>query len=103
MSELWQLGLDELSACVARGEASCVEAGGASLDRVAAVDDQVGAFLSLRSEAALREASEADRARAKGDGGNSPPAGKRFGTHIAPSTVIKILYKLVWHCFGHVS
>ncbi|NRA01239.1 MAG: Asp-tRNA(Asn)/Glu-tRNA(Gln) amidotransferase subunit GatA [Myxococcales bacterium] len=66
MSELWQLGLDELSACVARGEASCVEAVGASLDRVAAVDDQVGAFLSLRSEAALREASEADRARAKG-------------------------------------
>ncbi|MEE2703940.1 MAG: Asp-tRNA(Asn)/Glu-tRNA(Gln) amidotransferase subunit GatA [Myxococcota bacterium] len=66
MSELWQLGLGELSACVARGEASCVEVVRASLDRVAAVDEQVGAFLLLRGEAALREASEADLARAKG-------------------------------------
>jgi aspartyl-tRNA(Asn)/glutamyl-tRNA(Gln) amidotransferase subunit A len=67
VSELAALGLGELAERVARREASCREIVAASLARIEAVDAQVGAFLSLRPEEALREAQGVDRARAQGD------------------------------------
>lgn len=58
--------LGALSERVGRGDASCREVMRACLDRVANVDEQVGAFLSLREADALREAEAADEARAAG-------------------------------------
>ncbi len=67
MSTLADRTLCELAPLVAGGKASCREVVQAFLDRSAEVDARVGAFVSLRREEALREADEADRARARGE------------------------------------
>jgi aspartyl-tRNA(Asn)/glutamyl-tRNA(Gln) amidotransferase subunit A len=67
VTELAEQTLVELRHLVAAGEASCRDVVQACLDRVAAVDSRVQAFVRLRAEEALREAGEADAARARGD------------------------------------
>jgi aspartyl-tRNA(Asn)/glutamyl-tRNA(Gln) amidotransferase subunit A len=57
----------EMADSLAKGETSSVELTQAHLDRVAAVDGQVKAFLHVDSEGALAQAKEVDARRAKGE------------------------------------
>jgi len=57
----------ELRARLARKEVSAVEVTGAALARIAEVDGQVHAFLSVHREEALARAAEIDRALAAGE------------------------------------
>ncbi len=59
----------ELSAALKAGETSSRELAQASLDRVAAVDQKLGAFLTTTPELALEAADAADRAIASGAAG----------------------------------
>ena len=67
MSELVEQTLAELVETVATGSASCREIMQAHLDRIADIDDALGAFVSLRADAALAEARAADDARTRGE------------------------------------
>ena len=64
----------ELLGLLHRGEASSVDIASAHLDRVAAVDDRVGAFLHMDREAVLAQAAEID-ARCRVGGPLGPLAG----------------------------
>ncbi|MER7419669.1 Asp-tRNA(Asn)/Glu-tRNA(Gln) amidotransferase subunit GatA [Micromonospora peucetia] len=66
MSDLTRLTATEIAGLVATGEASAVEVTRAHLDRIAAVDDRVHAFLHVDSEGALAAAAEVDARRAAG-------------------------------------
>ena len=66
MSDVVGSTLAELSELAASGRASCREIVSAFLERREQVDNRVGAMLRVRDEQALREADEADRARAAG-------------------------------------
>ncbi len=66
MSELTRLSAAALSEKLADGEVSSVEATRAHLDRIAAVDGDVHAFLHV-SDHALEVAADIDRRRAAGD------------------------------------
>ena len=66
MSELWDRSLSELIALVSRGEASCRDVVGSCLERIRRVDPDLGAFVAVREEEAIREAEEADRMRREG-------------------------------------
>jgi aspartyl-tRNA(Asn)/glutamyl-tRNA(Gln) amidotransferase subunit A len=57
----------ELAEALAAGEVSAVEAAQAHLDRIAAVDDLVHAFLHVDAEGALAAAREVDARRAAGE------------------------------------
>src|SRR4051794_4636774 len=57
----------ETAAAIKIGEVSAVEVAQAHLDRIAAVDDQVKAFLHVDTEGALAAAQAVDEARAAGD------------------------------------
>jgi aspartyl-tRNA(Asn)/glutamyl-tRNA(Gln) amidotransferase subunit A len=57
----------ELLDLMASGEASAVEATRACLDRIAAHDGQIGAFLRVDGERALAQAASVDRRRAAGE------------------------------------
>jgi aspartyl-tRNA(Asn)/glutamyl-tRNA(Gln) amidotransferase subunit A len=59
----------ELSRSLARGEASSRELTQASLDRVAAQDGELNAFITVTAEQALVAADAADAARSQGDVG----------------------------------
>ncbi|MCM3657119.1 Asp-tRNA(Asn)/Glu-tRNA(Gln) amidotransferase subunit GatA [Agromyces mediolanus] len=65
--DLIRLSAAELAGRLGRGEVSSVEATQAHLDRIAAVDGAVHAFLHVNAEGALRAAAEVDRARAAGE------------------------------------
>lgn len=65
MSDLVRLSASEQSALLATRDVSSVELTRAHLDRIAAVDGDLGAFLHI-SENALTVADEVDAARAKG-------------------------------------
>jgi len=67
MTELIRRTAAELAAMVASGEASAVEVARAHLDRIAAVDERVHAFLHVDTEGALAAAAEVDRRRAAGE------------------------------------
>jgi aspartyl-tRNA(Asn)/glutamyl-tRNA(Gln) amidotransferase subunit A len=67
VTELAERTLAELRGIVEAREASCREIVEACLSRVSAADSRVQAFVSLRAEEALREAAEADAARARGE------------------------------------
>jgi aspartyl-tRNA(Asn)/glutamyl-tRNA(Gln) amidotransferase subunit A len=68
------LDASELAALIADGSVSSVEATQAHLDRIAAVDGDIHAFLHLNS-AALATAAAVDARRAAGEPALSPLAG----------------------------
>jgi aspartyl-tRNA(Asn)/glutamyl-tRNA(Gln) amidotransferase subunit A len=78
MSELTKKTAAELAAAVAAGEASAAEITTAHLERIAAVDDQVHAFLHVAVDDALEQARAVDRRRAAGE-----PLGPLAGVPVA--------------------
>jgi aspartyl-tRNA(Asn)/glutamyl-tRNA(Gln) amidotransferase subunit A len=66
VSDLTRLSAAELAATIASGEASAVEVTQAHLDRIAAVDGSVHAFLHVDSGGALAAAGAVDALRAAG-------------------------------------
>jgi aspartyl-tRNA(Asn)/glutamyl-tRNA(Gln) amidotransferase subunit A len=66
---LQQLTAHEAAAVLAKREASARELTQAALDRIAAVDDRVRAFLTVTADDALAQADEADQRLARGEGG----------------------------------
>lgn len=67
MTDLIRRTAAELSDLLASGEVSSRDITQASLDRIAAVDEQVHAFLHVAGESALEAADAADAARAAGE------------------------------------
>ncbi|MFD2028284.1 Asp-tRNA(Asn)/Glu-tRNA(Gln) amidotransferase subunit GatA [Promicromonospora aerolata] len=65
--DITRLSASDLASALARKDISSVEATQASLDRIAAVDGDLHAFLHVASEAALTTAAEIDAKRASGD------------------------------------
>ncbi len=68
MTDLTRLSAAELAAKLASKEVSSVEATQAQLDRIAAVDGDVHAFLHVDGEGALATAADIDARRAAGEG-----------------------------------
>jgi aspartyl-tRNA(Asn)/glutamyl-tRNA(Gln) amidotransferase subunit A len=66
VSDLTRLTAAETATAVASGEVSAVEVAQAHLDRIAAVDERVHAFLHVDTEGALAAAAAVDSARASG-------------------------------------
>src|SRR6187455_516508 len=69
MSQLHRLSIDEAGSLLARKEITSVELTRALLERIAALDPKIGAFITVTSEQALAQAAEADRRRAGGESG----------------------------------
>lgn len=67
MTDLTRLSAARLAELLAAGEASSVEATRAHLDRIAAVDGDVHAYLHVSDEAALATAADVDARRAAGE------------------------------------
>ncbi|WP_106817076.1 Asp-tRNA(Asn)/Glu-tRNA(Gln) amidotransferase subunit GatA [Janibacter massiliensis] len=67
MTDLTRLTAAELSARLRAGDVSAVEVTQAHLDRTAAVDELVHAYLHVAGESALATAREVDERRAKGE------------------------------------
>jgi len=67
MSDLTRLTAAEIAGLVAAGETSATEVTQAHLDRIAAVDDRVHAFLHVDTEGALAAARAVDERRAAGE------------------------------------
>ena len=65
--DITRLSASDLASALARKDISSVEATQASLDRIAAVDGDLHAFLHVASEEALTTAAEIDAKRASGD------------------------------------
>jgi len=74
MSDLTRRSASQLAGLVASGEASAVEIAQAHLDRIAAVDDDLHAFLHVDADGALAAAKAVDERRAAGEA-LSPLAG----------------------------
>src|SRR5262245_4285137 len=72
MAALHELTITEARALLDRGEITSVELTQALLDRIAAVDNQVRAFLAIDDEYALEQARIADEQRRAGRGRASP-------------------------------
>jgi aspartyl-tRNA(Asn)/glutamyl-tRNA(Gln) amidotransferase subunit A len=66
MTDITTLTAAEIAAAIAEGETSAVEVTQAHLDRIAAVDDRVHAFLHVDTDGALRAAKAVDARRAAG-------------------------------------
>ncbi|HEX2313300.1 MAG TPA: Asp-tRNA(Asn)/Glu-tRNA(Gln) amidotransferase subunit GatA [Thermomonospora sp.] len=82
MSELTRRTAAELAELIASGQASAVEVAQAHLDRIAAVDGEVNAFLHVDAEATLAQARRVDERRAAGE-----PLGPLAGVPIAHKDV----------------
>ncbi|MEU4550556.1 aspartyl/glutamyl-tRNA(Asn/Gln) amidotransferase subunit A [Micromonospora violae] len=67
MTDLTRMTATEIASLVAGGETSAVEVTQAHLDRIAAVDDRVHAFLHVDTEGALAAARAVDERRAAGE------------------------------------
>ncbi|MCI4064656.1 Asp-tRNA(Asn)/Glu-tRNA(Gln) amidotransferase subunit GatA [Micromonospora sp. R77] len=67
MSDLIKLSASEIAGLVSSGETSAVEVTQAHLDRIAAVDERVHAFLHVDTEGALAAARAVDERRAAGE------------------------------------
>ena len=78
MDELITMTAAELSAAMGAGKVSAAEVTTAHLDRIAAVDGQVRAFLHVAGDDALAQAREVDRKRAAGE-----PLGRLAGIPVA--------------------
>ncbi|TCB95600.1 Asp-tRNA(Asn)/Glu-tRNA(Gln) amidotransferase subunit GatA [Micromonospora zingiberis] len=83
MSDLTKLSAVEIAGLVASGETSAVEVTQAHLDRIAAVDGRVNAFLHVDTEGALTAAREVDAQRAEG-----APLGPLAGVPVAVKDVL---------------
>jgi aspartyl-tRNA(Asn)/glutamyl-tRNA(Gln) amidotransferase subunit A len=66
---LYQLSLRETAALLARREVSACELTQAYLDRIAAVEEKVRAFITVTPEIALQQANEADARIRRGEAG----------------------------------
>ena len=66
MTELTQLTISEALELLRAGEISALELTRAHLERIAAQDPSIGAYLTVTSDLALRQAQAADEARADG-------------------------------------
>jgi aspartyl-tRNA(Asn)/glutamyl-tRNA(Gln) amidotransferase subunit A len=77
-TELTTITATEVAAAVRSGEVSAVEVTQAHLNRIAAVDDKVRAFLHVAGDAALAQAAEVDRKRGAGE-----PLGPLAGVPVA--------------------
>ncbi|GEM33276.1 glutamyl-tRNA(Gln) amidotransferase subunit A [Nocardia neocaledoniensis NBRC 108232] len=75
MTELTQLSAAELAAKIHGGEVSSTEVTQAHLDRIAAVDGELNAFLHVAGDQALAAAAVVDSALAAGETPASPLAG----------------------------
>ena len=75
MSELIRRSAAELAALIHTGEVSAVEVTQAHLDRIAAVDTEMHAFLHVAAEPALAAAAAVDASLRSGDAPASPLAG----------------------------
>jgi amidase len=84
------LGVVEQAAALAAGEVTSVALVEAHLDRIAAVDPQLGAFRVVRRDAALREAQAADAALVRGEAADRPllgvPVAVKDDTDVAGET-----------------
>jgi len=78
MDELITMTAADLSAAMAAGEVSAAEVTTAHLDRIAAVDDRVRAFLHVAGDLALAQAREVDAKRKAGE-----PLGPLAGVPVA--------------------
>lgn len=67
MTDLTRASAHDLGRLMADGQASAVEVTTAHLDRIAAVDDRLGAFLTVDTEGALAQAKAIDDRRAAGE------------------------------------
>ncbi|GAA3727099.1 Asp-tRNA(Asn)/Glu-tRNA(Gln) amidotransferase subunit GatA [Plantactinospora mayteni] len=67
MADVTRMTATEIAALIATGEASAVEVTRAHLDRIAAVDDRVHAFLHVDTDGALEAARAVDAKRAAGE------------------------------------
>jgi aspartyl-tRNA(Asn)/glutamyl-tRNA(Gln) amidotransferase subunit A len=65
--KLHEMTIEEASRQLSRGDLSAVTLTRAVLDRIAAVDHRIGAYLTLDAEGALEQAAHADRRIAQGD------------------------------------
>jgi len=65
--ELYDLTIHELHERLKKRDVSSVEATQACLDRIAAVDDRVRAFITVTGDEALKSAAQADRRIAEGE------------------------------------
>ncbi|MDP3284349.1 MAG: amidase family protein, partial [Desulfobacterales bacterium] len=65
--KLYELTIHEAHGLLKRKEISSQELTRAVLDRIAAVDDKIGAFITVAGESAIKEANLADKAISKGD------------------------------------
>ena len=63
---LWELSISRARALLDNREISSRELTRSVLDRIAAVDDKIGAYLTLADETAMEEARRADAAIKKG-------------------------------------
>ena len=68
MAELWELTLHEARSELDAGSFSAVELARACFDRIAQVEEQVKAYVTLTEDHALKQAAAADRALAEGRG-----------------------------------
>jgi aspartyl-tRNA(Asn)/glutamyl-tRNA(Gln) amidotransferase subunit A len=75
MTELTRMTATELAGSIASGEVSAVEVTQAHLDRIAAVDGRVHAFLHVDAEGALAQAARVDATIADGHHPSGPLAG----------------------------
>ncbi len=85
MIALHRLGVGELRSLVESRAVSAEEVARAHLDRIAALDGQVDAFLHLRPEATLEQARAVDRILASGQ-----PAGPLAGVPLAVKDVLNV-------------
>jgi aspartyl-tRNA(Asn)/glutamyl-tRNA(Gln) amidotransferase subunit A len=76
--ELTRMTAAELSAALAAGQVSATEVTQAHLDRIAAVEDRVHAFLHVAAESALAQAADVDARRRAGE-----PLGPLAGVPVA--------------------
>jgi aspartyl-tRNA(Asn)/glutamyl-tRNA(Gln) amidotransferase subunit A len=67
VSDVTRMTAVQIAGLIASGEASAVEVATAHLDRIAAVDDRVHAFLHVDREGALAAAADVDSRRSKGE------------------------------------
>src|SRR5690348_10485657 len=75
MTDLTQLPAERLGSMLAAKEVSAVDVTQAHLDRIAAVDERVHAFLHVDAEGALAAARKVDQARGKKKSKLGPLAG----------------------------